>query len=68
MYETYKIHWMENQTVPDEILELVACDCKKGKRTEQCQRVLLHVLYTDICKCKGECQFTPFYILLSFIS
>ena len=53
MYGTYKIHWMDNQTVPDEILELVVCDCKKGKRTEQCQRVLLQVLCTDICKCKG---------------
>ena len=39
---TYEVHRMGNQTSPDKI-ELVICDCKKGKCIE-------------ICKCKGECQ------------
>ena len=46
---------MENQTVPDKILVLVVCNCKKGKCAEQCQCVLLQIHRTDICKCKGEC-------------
>ena len=50
----YKIHWMNNQTAPDEILELVVCGCKKGKCTEQCQRVFLQIPCTDTCK--GECH------------
>ena len=53
---TYKVHWMDNQTAPDEILELVVCDFKKGKYTEQCRCVLLQIPCTDIWKCKGECQ------------
>ena len=32
----YKFQWMDNQTAPEKILELVVCDCKKGKCTEQC--------------------------------
>ena len=36
---TYKGHWMDNQTVPEKVLELVVCDCKKGKCTEQCLTV-----------------------------
>ena len=34
--KTYKV-WMDNQNADDEILELVVCDFKKGKCTEQCQ-------------------------------
>ena len=47
---------MDNQPTPDEILELVVCDSKKGKCTEQCQCILLQIPCTDICKCKGECH------------
>ena len=47
---------MGNETAPDEILELVVCDCKKGKCSEQCQYILLKVSCTDICKCKDECH------------
>ena len=53
---TFKVHWMDNQTVPDEILELNVFDCKKEKCTEQCQCVLLHVPCTDICKFKAKCH------------
>lgn len=34
--KTYKV-WMDNQNAADEILELVICDFKKGRCTEQCQ-------------------------------
>ena len=27
--ENYKVHWINNQTTSDKILELIACDCKK---------------------------------------
>ena len=47
---------MDNQTATDKILELVFCDCQKGKYTEQCQCVLLQVSCTGICKCKGKCH------------
>ena len=47
---------MDNQTTPDEILELVVCDSKKEKCTEQYQCVLLQISCTDICKYKGECH------------
>ena len=51
-YKAYKVHWMENQTTLEKILELVVC----GKCIEQCQCVLLQVPCTNICKCKGECM------------
>ena len=47
---------MDNQTASDEILELVACDCKNGKCTERCKCDLLQVRCKDICKCKGDCH------------
>ena len=31
----YKVHWMNNQTAPVDVLELVICDCKKGKCSEK---------------------------------
>ena len=31
----YKVHWMDNQTAPVDVLELVICDCKKGKCSEK---------------------------------
>ena len=34
---------MDHQTDPDEILELVFCDCKKAKFTEQGQCALLQI-------------------------
>ena len=52
---TYKVHWMDNQTSPEEILELVVCGCKNGKCTEQCQCVLLQISCTDILKHRGKC-------------
>ena len=39
----YGFQWMDNQAAPDEILELVASDCKKEKCIEQCQCVLLQI-------------------------
>ena len=50
-----KVHWMDNQPAPDEILELVVCNCKRGKCNEECQCIQLQVACTDICKCKSEC-------------
>ena len=47
---------MDNQTAPDEILELVVCGYKKGICIEKCQRVLLQIPCTDTWKCKGECH------------
>ena len=47
---------MDNQTDPDEILELVFCNYKKGKFTEQWQCVLLQITCTSICKCKAKCH------------
>ena len=44
---------MDNETVPEEILKLVICDCKK-EHTEQCQCVWLQVSCVDICNCKSE--------------
>ena len=52
----YGFQWMDNQAAPDEILELVACDCKKEKCIEQCQCVLLQILCTDVCKCESKCH------------
>lgn len=45
---TYKVHWIDNQTTPDKVLELVVCDCKKGKCSEQYQCVLLQVSCTTV--------------------
>ena len=53
---TYKIHWVDNKTVPNEILESVVCNCRNGKRIKRCQCVLLQVPREDIRKCKGECH------------
>ena len=50
---TYKSHWIDNQSAPEEVSELVFCDCKKGNVLSN---VLLQVLCTYIYKCKGECQ------------
>ena len=52
----YGFQWMDNQAAPDEILELVACDCKKEKCIEQCQCVLLQIPCTDVCKCESKCH------------
>ena len=41
---------MDNQTDHDEILELVLCDCKKEKFTEQWQCALLQIPSTNIHK------------------
>ena len=32
-----KVHGLDNETVPDAILQLVVCECKKGNCTEQYQ-------------------------------
>ena len=45
---------MDNQTDHGEILELVLCDCKKEKFTEQQQCVLLQIPSTNIRKCSSQ--------------
>ena len=51
---TYKVYCMDNQTDHGEILELVLCDCKKEKFTEQQQCVLLQIPSTNIRKCSSQ--------------
>ena len=51
---TYKVHWIDNQTAPEEILEMVVCGWKSRKCAVKCQCVLLQVPCADICKCKGN--------------
>ena len=49
------IHWMDNRPAPDEILELVVCECNRKKCGDNCQCSSFQIPCTDICKCKGEC-------------
>ena len=46
---------MDYQTACAKVLELVVCDYKKGKCTEQCLTAS-SLPCTGICKGKGKCQ------------
>ena len=55
-----RIHWMDNKPAPDEILELVVCNCKKSKSLkvcfDECQCVQLGIQCTEICRCQSDCN------------
>ena len=51
----YKVHWIDNKPAPDEIVDLVACNCKISKCVDDCQCVQLEVPCTEICNCKNDC-------------
>ena len=50
------VHWMDNEPAPNEILELVVCECRRQKCADECQCLQLQIPCTDICKCKSECN------------
>ena len=50
------VHWMDNEPAPNEILELVVCECRRQKCADEFQCLQLQIPCTDICKCKSECN------------
>ena len=52
----YKVYWMDNKPAPEEILELVVCNCKNSKCVDDCPCVQLQVPLTDIYNCKNDCE------------
>ena len=47
--------WMENHPVPESVLRLITCTCRKWNCTNSCQCRVLSVECTDVCKCWGLC-------------
>ena len=45
--------WMENQPVSESVLELITCTCCKTNCTNSCQRKVLSMGWTDVCKFRG---------------
>ena len=46
---------MENQPVPESVVELITCTCLKSNCTNSYQCRVLSVECTDVCKCWGLC-------------
>ena len=55
-----QIKWMTNSPAPEEILELVTCNCKKSNcATNACPCFVVNLKCVDLCNCKS-CQNSEF--------
>ena len=56
---------MLNQSVPDAIVELARCKCKKGCKTNSCSCKLTNLVCKDLCSCNidDNCENISHYTL-----
>ena len=48
--------WMELKLAPESMLELITCNCRRALCGDDCQRRVLSLECTDLCKCTGNCK------------
>ena len=42
--------------VPESVLEMMVCECRKSACGNMCQCRILRLECTDLCKCSGSCN------------
>ena len=50
--ERIKIQWMTCRPAPDQVLDLLSCDCKRGCQPEKCSCLTNILKCTDLCGCE----------------
>ena len=54
---TLNVQWMLRNPIPEELMDLIACSCKKTMcATNQCICRSHKLKCTDLCTCKNECE------------
>ena len=54
--DVLEVVWMESLPALEPALELITCDCCRLKCNASCQRKILSLKCTDICKCHANCE------------
>ena len=51
-----EIVWMERKPVPESMLELITCNCRRALYGDDCHCRILSLECTDLCKSTGNCE------------
>ena len=53
--EEIEIKWMTCRPAPDEVLDLLSCECKRGCQPDKCSCLVNLLKSTDLCGCE-DCE------------